>query len=78
MRPTLDTIIGRAFANADRESQADLLNAVGEYSAKTYEKRTDFEMQCCMIADCMNENGWAFVRTLVQFDPRATKKNFSP
>lgn len=74
---TIDTILGRAFAHASAEQQAEVLNAAGSFVARTFgsdgehRMRSDREMQCCQIADHLTEDGWTLLRCLMQFDPKA-------
>lgn len=70
MRATLDTVLGRAFAAANSDAQAEVLNAAGAYAKRTYDCGHALEMQGCYIADELNEDGWAFLRAVMLFDPR--------
>jgi hypothetical protein len=70
MKAGLDTILGRAFAVAGADAQAEVLNTAGLYARQTFGSRGDIEMQACYIADELNEDGWKFLRLIVQFDPQ--------
>lgn len=62
---TLDTILGRAFAHADSEHQAELLNAAGRDARRSWGDR--FETQCCAIVDALDEDGRALIEKLADY-----------
>jgi hypothetical protein len=72
---TLDTILGRAFAGASSEQQAEMLNAAGR-SLYGYcgcdEWRLDMQANC--IADTLDEYGKRLIKRLHAFiEARETK-----
>lgn len=63
---TMDTILGRAFAMSDAEHQGEMLNAVGKMARHTWDRHS-LDMQCCRIADYLDMDGVAFIKTLHEF-----------
>lgn len=59
--------LGRAFAMADAEDQAAMLNKAGELLYMACKGQQGTEKQLCAIAEFMNNAGWHMVKELAGF-----------
>ncbi len=67
MTKRTDTLLARAFAEADAEEQADLLNHLAREHYVRCGGRDKLEMQCCYMSDKLNKDGIALIKQLHGF-----------
>jgi hypothetical protein len=64
---SIESTMGRLFAIAPSEEQAELINAAGKMMRQSYPDQHHIDMQMCYISDKLSEDGKMWLRKLVEF-----------